>query len=146
MAMKETVGSLRADFFFAGIVAILLSLRDFGEVDKLPSGLPASWMFAIWFPLITRLALGAGFVAAGATLKSALPRGATWIKQMLLGVVVVFVIDAVAVAGVFGVELGRTPLIQSIIALLITAYLLSSVRRLATEAMAGTAPQARVVP
>ncbi len=143
--MKETEGSLRAYFAFAGVIAILLSVRDLGDAQKLPSGLPMSWMVAIWFPIITRLVLGVGYMIAGVKLKSALPSGATWLKQMLLVSILVFVADAAIIASVFGVELGQTPLIHSVIALLITAYLLASIRRLAAEAMARTAPQARVV-
>ena len=146
MAMKETEGSLRAYFLVAGVIAALSSISDLGDARKVAGiDLPLKWMLALWFPIIARLLLGAGFIAAGVKLKAALPTGARWIQQMLLGSIAVLVIDAVLIGSVLGSDLGRTGLIQSVIGLLIAAYLLASVRRLSAEAMAKTAPPARVV-
>lgn len=147
MGMRETERSLRWYFLLAGTVAVLLSLRDISAASKLTKvlgNLPASWQLAIWFPIIARLVLGAGYVAAGVKLRTALPLGASWIKQLLLVSIVVFVTDAVLIGSVLGMDIGQTGVTQSIIALVITAYLLASVRRLADEAMAKQPPSARI--
>jgi hypothetical protein len=104
-----------------------------------------SWRIAIWFPILASLALGLGFVAAGVKLKSALPTGATWIKQLLLGALLVLGADVILVGSILGTDIGQSRIITSVIGLLITVYLLASVRRLANEAMAKQPPIARVV-
>lgn len=143
--MRETVRSMRAYFVLAGLAGLLLGLRDASAVSKLSGlGLPASWVAVLWFSVATRLVLGAGYVAAGARLPAELPRGAGWIRTMLLSWIVVLVIDAALVAGVIGMELGQGEVTQSVIGLAITAYLLANLRRLADEAMAGLPPPARV--
>ena len=147
MALKETERSLRWYFLLAGTVSALLSLRDISTVSKLTGvlgALPASWQLAIWFPIVARLVIGVGYIAAGVKLKAALPLGATWIKQLLLASIVVLVIDAVLIGAVLGMDIGQTGVIQSIIGLLVTVYLLASVRRLADEALAKQPPTARV--
>ncbi len=147
MAMKETERSLRWYFLIAGTVSAALSLNDIGTASKLTNvlgALPGSWQLAIWFPIIARLVIGVGYVAAGVKLKAALPLGATWIKQLLLASIVVLVTDAVLIGAVLGMDIGQTGMTQSIIGLVITAYLLASVRRLADEAVAKQPPSARV--
>lgn len=147
MAMKETERSLRWYFLLAGTVSVLLSLRDISAASKLTTmlgSLPGSWQLAIWFPIIARLVLGVCYVAAGIKLRAALPLGATWIKQLLLASIVVLVTDAVLIGSVLGMEIGQSGVTQSIIGLVITAYLLASVRRLADEAMAKQPPPARI--
>jgi hypothetical protein len=145
MAMRETERSLRGYFLAAGVIAMLLGLRDIDAANKLPGGLPMSWKLAIWFPIVARLALATGFLAAGAKLKAALPTGATWIRQLLVGCVLVQVVDAALIGSVLGMEVGRAGLIGSLLGLAVTAYLYANVRRLAAEAMAKTVPAARVV-
>ncbi len=147
MAMRETERSLRLYFLFAGAVSTLLALRDISTVSKLSDvlgSLPPSWLLALWFPIIARLVLGVGYIAAGVRLRAALPLGATWIKQLLLASIVILVIDAVLIGSVLGMEIGQAGVTTSIIGLAITAYLLASVRRLADEAMAKQPPPARV--
>lgn len=147
MAMKETEGSLRAYFLVAGTISALLAFRDIDTASKLGKvlgSLPASWTLAIWFPIIARLVLGVGFIAAGVKLTSALPTGATWIKQLLLGAIAVLVIDAILIGAVLGTTIGREGLIGAVISLVITAYLLNSVRRLSDDAMAKQPPTARI--
>ena len=147
MAMKETEGSLRAYFLIAGTVSALLAFRDIDTASglgKVLGSLPASWMLAIWFPIVARLVLGIGFIAAGVKLKTALPTGATWIKQLLLGAIAVLVVDAILIGAVLGSDFGRGGMISAIISLLVSAYLLNGVRRLADEAMAKQPPTARV--
>ncbi len=143
MAMRETEGSLRAYFLIAGTISALLAFRDIDAASKLGS-LPASWALAIWFPIVARLVLGVGFIAAGIKLKSALPTGATRIKQLLLGAIAVLVVDAILIGAVLGSNFGREGLVSAVVSLGVTAYLLSSVRRLADEAMSRQPPVARV--
>lgn len=140
--MRETTRSLRAYFIIAGAIALLLGLRDLSTVTKLGSilgSLPASWQLALWFPLLSQLALAACFIWAGVQLPAALTRGAGWIKTLMLVTIVVQIVDMALVASVLGTELGTTALIRSFIALLIAAYLLANIRRLADEAMAKNA-------
>ena len=140
--MRETARSLRAYFIIAGALALLLGLRDLSTVTRLGSmlgSLPASWQLALWFPLLSQIALAACFLWAGISLPTALPRGAGWIKTLMLVTIIVQIIDMVLVASVLGTELGTTALIRSFIALLIAAYLLTNIRRLSDEAMAKNA-------
>ena len=145
MAMRETEKSLKIYFFIAGLLGVLSCLSDLSDVSKLPSGLPTDWMLALWFPILARGALGIGFIMARLRLSATLPTGAVGIKKLLLLSIVVMVIDVALIAGVFGVEIGRSALINAGIGLAITAYLLASVRRLSAEAMAKTVPPAQVV-
>ena len=147
MGMRETERSLRWYFLIAGTISVVLSLNDISTASKLTKllgTLPASWQLAIWFPTIARLLIGAGYIAAGVKLRTALPLGANWIKQLLLVSILVLVIDAVLIGAVLGMEIGRTGVTTSIVGLVITAYLLASVRRLADEAMAKQPPPARI--
>lgn len=140
--MRETTRSLRAYFIIAGAIALLLGLRDLSTVTKLGSilgSLPASWQLALWFPLLSQIALAICFIWAGVQLPTALARGAGWIKTLMLVTIVVQIVDMALVASVLGTELGTTALIRSFIALLIAAYLLANIRRLADEAMAKNA-------
>ena len=145
MGMRETESSLRKYFLIAGLLAVLSCLSDLSDASKIPSGLPASWLLAVWFPVAARGALGIAFVLAGMKLAAALPTGARGIQQLLLVSIVVMVIDVCLIAGVLGIELGKAGLIGAAIALAITAYLLASVRRLAAEAMTKTVAPAQVV-
>lgn len=141
--MRETSKSIRAYFVIAGAIALLLGLRDLSTVSRFGSvlgSLPLSWQLALWFPLLTRIALGAGFVWAGVSLTTALPRGAGWIKTLLLVTMVVQLVDMVLVASVLGSDLGTPELAKSLVSLLIAGYLLANIRRLADEAMAKAAP------
>lgn len=143
MGMRETTNSIRAYFVFAGAVALILGLRDLAAVSKYGSvlgSLPLSWQLALWFPLLTRIALGASFLWAGVQLPAALPRGAGWIKTLLLVTMVVQLIDIILVSSVLGSDLGTPELVKSLFALLVAGYLLANLRRLADEAMAKAAP------
>ena len=143
MGMRETQNSIRAYFLFAGAGALILGLRDLSTVSRVGSvlgSLPLSWQLALWFPLLTRIALGASFIWAGVQLPTALPRGAGWIKTLLLITMVVQLVDMVLVASVLGSDLGTPELAKSLIAMLIAGYLLANLRRLAEEAMAKAAP------
>lgn len=147
MGMRETEKSLRLYFVLSGALSALLALRDFSTATQLGSlggALPPSWMLAIWFPIIARLALGCSYIWAGMRLSAELPRGASWIKNMLLLSICVLVIDAALIGYVLGSELGQAGVTTSIVGLLITAYLLANVRRLSDEAVAKNPPAARV--
>jgi len=150
MAMKETEGSLRAYFLLAGAIALLLGIRDLGEVTKLSIGaLPTDWMIAIYVPLIVRLGLGAAYIVAGIFLKPALLTGAGWIKHILVLALMLMATNGVLVVAVLGVDLGKQGLVTAIIGVAVTFYLYASVTRLAAEAQARAAalapPTARVV-
>ncbi len=143
MGMRETQNSIRAYFLLAGAGALILGLRDLSTVSRVGSvlgSLPLSWQLALWFPLLTRIALGASFIWAGVQLPTVLPRGAGWIKTLLLITMVVQLIDMVLVASVLGSDLGTPELAKSLIAMLVAGYLLANLRRLAEEAMAKAAP------
>jgi len=146
--MRETEKSLRLYFLIAGVISALLAVRDLSTLAKLGSlggALPASWMLAIWFPIIARLALGCAYIWAGLRISVELPRGAAWIKTMLLVSIVVLVIDAILIGSVLGMDFGQSGITQSVVGLAITAYLLANVRRLSDEAVAKQPPPARVV-
>ena len=146
MAMRETVRSIRAYFFLAGAISLLVGLRDASQVSKLGDGfLPSSWMAVLWYSVIARLVLGTGYLVAAVRLKAELPRGAIWIRRMLLAWIAALVLDAVLIAGVIGMEIGRSEVVGSVIGLVITAYLLANLKRLSDEAMASQPPPARVV-
>ena len=114
--------------------AALAGIRDASTVHM--GTVPASWMLALWVPILSRAAICVGFLFAGIKLKTALPTGATWIKNLLLTSIALLVLDSMIIVGVFGQELGRGALIGQLVGLAITAYLLASVRRLSAEAMA----------
>jgi hypothetical protein len=144
MGMKETEGSLRAYFLVAGVLAALLSLRDYSEVSKVIGLLPGDMKFALYFEIVGRLLLGCAFIVAGIKLKSALVTGAGWIKKMLVASGVFMFADGAILTAVFGsaVMEYRTGIVGAVIGFLITVYLYRSVARLAAEAAAraGIAP------
>lgn len=147
MAMRETERSMRAYFLIVGAISALLALSDLGTASKLGKvlgALPASWMLALWFPILARLVLGVGYVAAGIKLRAALPLGAGWIKQLLLISIVVMITDAILIGAVMGTQYGQAGITSSLIGLVVTAYLLANLRRLADQAMANQPPPARV--
>jgi hypothetical protein len=148
MAMKETEGSLRAYFLLAGVISILLSLRDLGAASDIPiAALPTDWMIALYVPIITRIGLGVAYIAAGSFLKAALPMGAGWIKHILVLGVVLMTANAMLIGAVLGSDSGSEGLIGALIGIGITIYLYRSVTRLSAEAIARTAapPSARVL-
>ena len=145
MAMKETEGSLKAYFLLAGVLAILLSIRDLNAargLSELP--LPTSWRLAIYVPVIARFVIGVGFAAAGFKLKDALQTGAGWIQTVLLVSIAILIGNGILITAVLGTGNGQGALISSVVGLVIALYLRANVRRLATEAMAQP-PVARVV-
>jgi len=150
MAMKETEGSLRAYFLIAGVVSVVLGIRDLSEATKIPiAALPTTWLIAIYVPLIVRLGLGIAYVIAGIFLKPALVTGAGWIKHILVLALVLMAGNGILIVAVLGVDLGMQGLVTAIIGVAITFYLFASVTRLAVEAQARAAapapPAARVV-
>lgn len=140
MALRETEGSLRAYFLLAGVVSVLMGLRDVSELARLAEidglELPFDWLIGLYVPLVTRFVLGVGFIAAGVMLKSALPRGARWIRTLLVISGAMLFVNGALVASVFGTTVGRSGIVGAVIGLLITIYLHRSVTRLAQEAAA----------
>jgi len=150
MAVKETEGSLRAYFLFAGVVSVLLGISDLSKVTEIPiAALPTDWMIALYVPLIVRLGLGAAYLVAGIFLKPALLTGAGWIKHILILAIVLMAGNGVLIVAVLGTDIGMQGLVTAIVGVAITFYLFASVTRLSAEAQArATAPvppSARVV-
>lgn len=140
--MKETEGSLRAYFLIAGVISLLLGIRDLSDVTKVPIGsLPTDWLIAIYVPLIVRLGLGAAYIVAGIFLKPALVTGAGWIKHILVLALMLMAANGVLIVAILGTDLGMQGLVTAIIGVAITFYLYASVTRLAAEAQSrATAP------
>jgi len=151
MAMKETEGSLRGYFLLAGVISVLLALKDISDLNAL-SLLPftSGQKLALYVPIGTRLLLGCGFVVAGLMLKSALLTGATWIKKLLVISGAMLFINGALLTAEFGLGPGQSGIIGALVGVAITIYLYRSVARLAAEAAAkaGIAPpppQAKIV-
>jgi len=151
MAMKETEGSLRGYFLLAGVISVLLALKDVSDLSKLTLvALSGGQKAALYVPIGTRLLLGCGFVVAGVMLKSALLTGATWIKKLLVISGAMLFINGALITAEFGLGPGQGGIIGALVGVAITVYLYRSVVRLAAEAVtkAGIAPpppQAKVL-
>lgn len=145
--MRETERSLRAYFIFAGVVALLLSWRDWSTVRDFGFSLPLRWAVGFYVPIVTRTAIGIGFLIAGVQLPKALPTGAGWIKKLLVASALVMFLNGAIVTTMFELDAAQAGLGGAVIGLLITIYLLRSVTRLAAEAAArtGVPPAATVV-
>lgn len=143
MAMKETEGSLRGYFLLAGVVSVLMALRDNSNLSNVNmSALTGGQKAALYIPIVTRLLLGCGFVVAGIKFKSALLAGGTWIQKMLIVSGALLFINGALLTAEFGIEPARSGIIGALVGLAITVYLYRSVGRLAAEAAAkaGIAP------
>lgn len=143
MAMKETAGSLRGYFLLAGIVSALLALKDNSSLSAVNmSALTGGQKAALYIPIVTRIALGCGFVVAGIRFNAALLAGATWIKKMLVVSGALLFINGALLTAEFGLQPAQSGIIGALVGLAITIYLYRSVTRLAAEAAAkaGIAP------
>jgi hypothetical protein len=143
MAMKETAGSLRGYFLLAGIVSVLMALRDNSNLSAANlAALTGGQKAALYIPIVTRIALGCGFVFAGIKFQSALLTGGAWIKKMLIVSGALLFINGALLTAEFGIEPARSGIIGALIGLAITIYLYRSITRLAAEAAAkaGIAP------
>lgn len=132
--LKETERSLRAYFFFVGVVSVLLGLVGLGDARELAGmTIPFSWMLAIYVPLISRFILGVGFFIAGLKLKSALLTDPGWIKKLLIGSALLLLLEAALIYTILpktnGAQLGRVAFGIGII-----VYLLHNLGRLTAEA------------
>jgi len=144
MGMRETEGSLKAYFIVAGVLGALVTVNDLNGIGAVSSLLPASWKLPIYAHDLVRIALSVGFIIAGARLKAELPRGARWIQQLLLLGLVMQLGTTIWLGALIG---GQVPglYIPALVGMLITAYLLHNLRRLAAEAMARSIPPAKIV-
>jgi hypothetical protein len=147
MAMRETVGSLRAYFLFAGVISLLSSIVGVQHTLQLSRLYPLRWELVLWFAYVNGLAFGLGFLHAGVRLRPTLATGAAWIQRMLqllialvaLGLLAALVTGFPLRGAGYGFVLGR---------ILISLYLLVNVRRLAAQVMKERErelPPARVV-
>ena len=141
--MKETEGSLRGYFLLAGVVSVLMALRDNSNLSNVDmSALTSGQKAALYIPIVTRVLLGCGFVFAGIKFKSALLAGGSWIQKMLIVSGALLFINGALLTAEFGIEPARSGIIGALVGLAITIYLYRSVARLAAEAAAkaGIAP------
>ena len=150
MAMKETERSLRTYFLVIGVIAILLSVRDWSAVTGFSDILPLDWKVAIYVPIISRAVIGVGFLIAGVRLPDALLAGAGWIKKLLVFSAAMLFINGALATAILELDAAQAGIVGAVIGVLITAYLYRSVTRLSAEAIerAGIAappPTAKVV-
>jgi len=121
MGMKETPGSLQAYFIVAGVISHGSNLKDIGNARGVVLAL-----------LVVGAALGLAFLVAGLQIKKELPKGAGWILQLLIGVIIVELLEL----GLYVGLVGTPPPLVSVpigVAVLISLYLYANVKRLARE-------------
>lgn len=135
MALKETEGSLRAYFLFAGLLGAITSFVQLADMNARHANLTPGRAAALYIPFVAELILGCAYVVAGVRLKSALLNGAGWIKTLLQISGAMQVITFVLTMGLFGSS-ARSHIGMPVVALLITLYLYNSVKRLSAEAVA----------
>ena len=136
MAMQETERSLRTYFIVIGVIAILLSLRDWSSIKGISGLLPLDWKIAIYVPIASRVVIGVGFLIAGAKLPEALLEGAGWIKKLLVFSAAMQFINGALVTAILEIDAAQAGIVGAIIGVLITVYLYRSVTRLSAEAIA----------
>lgn len=145
MAMRETVGSLRAYFLVAGVISMLSGIAGMQHTLELSSAYPGRWALVLWFAYANGLLFGLGFLHAGVRLRPTLATGAAWI-QLMLKILIALVSIGFAAALVVGFPLRAAGIGFVLGRILISWYLLVNVRRLAAQVMAErTVPAARVV-
>lgn len=121
MGMKETPGSLQAYFIVAGVISLGSNLKDIGNARGVVLAL-----------LVVGAALGLAFLVAGLQIKKELQKGAGWILQLLIGVILVELLEL----GLYVGLVGTPPPLVSVpigVAVLISLYLYANVKRLARE-------------
>ena len=130
MAMKETVGSLRAYFILSGLVSGALNVVALQHAEPAPAKLLA----------IVGLGFAVAYVYAGARL-GPLIAGAPARVLWLLIAGGLFLAILFGVGLLYGAALAALPKI--ILGLLVTWYLFVNVRRLAAESRAASVAPAR---
>lgn len=148
--MRETERSLRAYFLLAGMIAIVISYRDWSAIQAVSDLLPFDWKIAIYVPIVTRVIIGVGFLIAGANLPQALLTGADWIKKLLVFSGIMILVNGALASAILDLDAAQAGIIGAIIGLLITIYLHRSVSRLSAEAaqragIAAPPPEAKVI-
>lgn len=133
--MKETQRSLRAYFFLAGVVGTLSGADGASKLGTVLDFLTTRQQAAVVFAVISQLALGIAWLICGATLGSALQRGARGIKQVLTASLVAIPVNCALTAVAFGLDNDRF-MIAGLVGFLIALYLRANVARLAAEAAA----------
>ena len=139
MAMKETVGSLRAYFLVFGVVATLGWFDDARAALVAGRSMPIAGLLLSWLSVVVYIITGPAFLVAGFKLKSALPTGAWWIKRLIVVAGVARILEAMLRAMTQPSGLANAEVAWELAAIAIYAYLFASVRRLATEASGGLA-------
>lgn len=144
MAMKETVGSLRAYFILAGVLTILGSFSEIGALTKVTA--PMGLTLLLWALVLVSMGLGSGFVLAGIRLKRELLTGAGWIRTLLFVCIAMLAVELALMMAVLQGQLASWQIGWTVIHLAISVYLLSNLKRLSDEAIAGQGvPPARKV-
>jgi hypothetical protein len=136
MAMRETVGSLRAYFIIAGSLSALGAINSFNHVRDLGELLDGNLSFMLWINIAAALAFGIGFVLAGVQLKSALATRATWIETMLFAMIGMLALQTASLLFLSDFAPGTAVMLPLALRLAVDLYLLRSVRRLAAEVLA----------
>lgn len=144
MAMKESVGSLRAYFLLAGVISTLGSL---GEIRTLVTlSVPAELALPLWALALISLGLGVGFVVAGVRLQRELLTGAGWIRKLLLVCLAMLSLELVLMLALLEGQLESWQIGWTVIHMAIAVYLMVNVKRLSDEAIAAQGvPPARQV-
>jgi hypothetical protein len=132
--MKETEGSLRTYFVVFGVIALLISVRDWSRIRAFSTMLPLDWKIAMYVPIATRVVMGIGFFIAGIKLPQALLSGAGWIKKLLVFCAVMIFVNGALATAILDLDTGKSGIVGAVVGLLVTGYLYRTVTRLAVEA------------
>ena len=136
MAMRESEGSLRVYFLLAGVIG-LANARGTASTALGLTHSPTGHMAVLWGLIAATAAVSVGYVAAAIRLKSALPLGAIWVQRVLLAGFIVCLVHAIFSSSLVDTDDARTGgIVGTVIAMLVTTYLLVNVRRLVGEARA----------
>lgn len=129
MGMTETETSLRSYFFVAGALAILASCISLVSVMEAANATVA-WKAALWVGILRGVGFGAAHIVAGLRLNRDLRTGSKWIRNALLGCVLVGVMDTALTIALVSDDLGARKAAGLFWMLPITGYLLFQLRRL----------------
>lgn len=136
MAMKETVGSLRAYFMIAGALSALGAINSLFQLPALDAPIASNFFSMLWINVLAALAFGIGFVIAGYKLKEALANRSTgWIEKLLVAMIGMLVLQTGSLVLLSDFQPGAVVMVPLALRLAIDLYLLLSVKRLAAEAL-----------
>ncbi len=144
MAMKETVGSLRAYFILVGGFSALGSLTELGTLTEVIA--PMGLTLLLWALALLSIGLSCGFVLAGIRLKRELLTGAGWIRTLLFACIAVLAVEFALTMVLLPEQLASWQIGWTVIHLAISVYLLSNLKRLSDDAISAQGvPPARTM-